>query len=201
LNTLHLSSIALGNLNFLSAWTFSSSSWTLLTTALFVGAVDELYLLIDLYRPETYSIRIDVSVGFHSTVDSCISKRVIYLKLPRFVCCWTRKFCFNVCSVHCFFYSIDMVKSWSFWRFFSCGFAFIVSSNCLRVALNDHWFKWWNFLFIIVFVDVGRRRIYTINNFTYILRSIISTLLRRVPSLIRFLFQIIFRLINTFFFA
>ena len=40
LNSLHLSSVALGNLDLLSAWSFSSSSWALLSTALFVRAAD-----------------------------------------------------------------------------------------------------------------------------------------------------------------
>ena len=158
--------------------------------------------MINLNWPKTNSVRIDVSKRLHSAVDCSISKWIIDLKLSRFICCWAWKFCFNVSGIHCFFNGIDMIKSWSLRRFLCCGFAFVVTSNSLRITLNNHWFKWWNFLFIIVFVYVSRWRIYTINNFTNILGSIVSlTLLWRVPSLIRFLFQIIFNhwLIDTFF--
>ena len=151
MNTLHLSSVALRNLNFFGAWSFGSSSWTLLSTALFVGAADKLYFLINFNWSETNSIRIDVSIWFHSTVYRSISKRVIDLKLSRFVCGWTWKLCFNICSVHCFFNSIDVIKSWSLRRFLCCVFAFVVNTNSLRITFNNHWFKWWNFFFIIIF--------------------------------------------------
>jgi len=199
---LHLSGVALRNLNLLLAWAFSSSSWAFLATALFVGAADEFDLLVDLDWSEAYSVGVDVSVRFHSTVDSGVGKGVVDLKLAGFVSGWTWKSSFNVSSVHCFLDSIDMIKSWSFWRFLSCSLAFIVSSNSLGVTLNDHWLEWWNFFFIIVFIDISWWRIYTINNLTYILRSIIPlTLLRRVSSWIRLQFYVILThwLINALF--
>lgn len=79
LNTLHLSCITLGDFDFLLAWAFCSSSWTLLSTALFVRATNKLDLLINLNWSETDSIWVDVTVRFHSTIDSSISEGVIDL--------------------------------------------------------------------------------------------------------------------------
>lgn len=176
------------------AWSFSPSSRALLSTTFFVWASNKLYLLIYLYWSETNSIRIHVRIRFHSTVHSSIGKRIINLKLTRFVGGWTWKSGFNVRSVHCFFDSINLIKSRSFRTFLGGSLAFIITSNCLRVTLDDHWLEGWYLFFIIILVDVCTWRVYTVHNFAHVLGCVVPLAFLRWLNcwVCRLLFQVWF---------
>ena len=163
-----LHNITLGDLHFLRR---SCLLAFFVTAACFlVGSSDHFNLLVNFNWAMTDSkstIRLscifageDVVFGVWKLQSWLVSRRA-------------RQFGLDVDSVNSFFQGIHLVLRWAF--LCSC-LGLKATSDCLRVALDDHWLERWHFLLVLSFCDVGRWWSDWVDHFT----DVLSVILRRV---------------------